>query len=52
MELMREIALTDGRSLVIVTHDQRIFGFADRIAKMDDGKVLKVGKTMGEIEGR
>jgi putative ABC transport system ATP-binding protein len=50
MELLREIALTDGRSLVIVTHDQRIFGFADRIAKMDDGKIVKVGKTMEELE--
>ena len=50
MELLREIALTDGRSLVIVTHDQRIFGFADRIAKMNDGRIVKVAKTMEEIE--
>jgi putative ABC transport system ATP-binding protein len=28
--------------LVIVTHDARIFGFADRIARMDDGHIDKV----------
>src|SRR6267142_1820571 len=42
MELMREVALGEGRSLVIVTHGARIFEFADRIAKMDDGRVVDV----------
>jgi putative ABC transport system ATP-binding protein len=42
MELLREIAVVPGRSLLIVTHDARIFGFADRIAKMDDGRVVEV----------
>jgi putative ABC transport system ATP-binding protein len=27
---------------VIVTHDARIFDFADRIAEMDDGHIIKV----------
>jgi putative ABC transport system ATP-binding protein len=42
MELLREVALGEGRSLVIVTHDARIFEFADRIAHMDDGHVDRV----------
>ncbi|HET6249750.1 MAG TPA: ABC transporter ATP-binding protein [Tepidisphaeraceae bacterium] len=42
MELLREIGIGPGRALVIVTHDARIFGFADRIAKMDDGRVMEV----------
>ena len=42
MELLREIALGEGRALVIVTHDARIFGFAHRIAKMDDGRIVEV----------
>lgn len=42
MELMREVAAGDGRSLVVVTHDSRIFEFADRIARMDDGRVVSV----------
>jgi putative ABC transport system ATP-binding protein len=42
MELLSEIGVGPGRALVIVTHDARIFSFADRIAKMDDGKVIDV----------
>ena len=42
MEMLREVALKENRSLVIVTHDARIFSFADRIAQMDDGRVIRV----------
>ena len=42
MALLREVGLSEGRSLVIVTHDARIFDFADRIARMDDGRVLEI----------
>src|SRR6185436_233010 len=42
LELLREVALTDGRSMIIVTHDARIFSFADRIAKMDDGRIVEI----------
>jgi putative ABC transport system ATP-binding protein len=49
MELMREIALGEDRSLIVVTHDARIFGFADRIAKMNDGRVEKVVQSAAEL---
>lgn len=42
MELLKQVALHKDRALVIVTHDARIFGFADRIARMDDGRIDKV----------
>jgi putative ABC transport system ATP-binding protein len=48
MELFREVAMGDGRSLIIVTHDSRIFSFADRIAKMDDGRITGVTKPGAE----
>ena len=35
----REI-LTDQRCIIIVTHDTRIFDFADRIMKMEDGRLM------------
>ncbi len=41
MRLLKNVALGEGRTLVIVTHDARIFGFADRIAKMDDGRIIE-----------
>jgi ABC-type siderophore export system fused ATPase/permease subunit len=28
--------------VIVVSHDQRVFGFADRIAEMDDGVVIRV----------
>ena len=42
MQLLREVALRDGRALVIVTHDNRIFKYADRIATMNDGQIVSM----------
>jgi len=42
MELMRRLALGKDRALVVVTHDARIFQFADRIARMEDGRITQV----------
>ncbi len=47
MELLRSIAAGGDLSLVVVTHDQRIFQFADRIAEMDDGHILSVSQGQG-----
>jgi putative ABC transport system ATP-binding protein len=49
MELLREVALKDDRCLVIVTHDARIFEFADRMARMDDGRVVGVEENVERI---
>jgi putative ABC transport system ATP-binding protein len=42
MEVLRQTALSEKRALIIVTHDNRIFNFADRIARMDDGRIILV----------
>jgi putative ABC transport system ATP-binding protein len=42
MELMRERALSPERCLVIVTHDNRILPYADRIAFIIDGRVSEI----------
>jgi putative ABC transport system ATP-binding protein len=42
MELFREVALSHNRTLLIVTHDSRIFSFADRLAHMNDGQIIDV----------
>jgi len=39
---MRDVVRERGTTLLIVTHDSRIFPFADRIARMDDGRILGV----------
>ena len=41
LELLRGIA-NEGRTLIVVTHDQRILSFADRIAYMDDGRITRI----------
>jgi putative ABC transport system ATP-binding protein len=42
MEVLRGVARSPNRALIVVTHDTRIFDFADRIARMDDGKIVEV----------
>jgi putative ABC transport system ATP-binding protein len=42
MDVLKGLAMDGERSLVIVTHDARIFEFADRIAHMDDGQIERV----------
>jgi putative ABC transport system ATP-binding protein len=42
IELLRTVALGAERSLIIVTHDARIFEFADRVAMMDDGRIKNI----------
>ena len=40
MELLKTVALDERKALIIVTHDARIFEFADSIAHMDDGHII------------
>lgn len=42
MQLMVDINKRLGTTMIIVTHDNRIFNYATRIAHMDDGKIDKI----------
>ena len=42
MELLKSLARADGRALIVVTHDSRIFHYADRIAHMNDGCIAEI----------
>jgi len=42
MELLAAEAVRPERAVIVVTHDNRIFGFADTMARMDDGRVVSV----------
>ena len=48
MHLLRDISRTAGRSVIVVTHDARIFKYADRIVKMDDGQILSLEENVDE----
>jgi putative ABC transport system ATP-binding protein len=40
MELIRQMAQQPDRVTVVVTHDERVFSFADRIIQLEDGQVV------------
>jgi putative ABC transport system ATP-binding protein len=42
MRLLRTIAMERGRAVVVVTHDNRVYSFGDRIARMEDGRIVEV----------
>ncbi|HZN62813.1 MAG TPA: ABC transporter ATP-binding protein [Planctomycetota bacterium] len=47
MELLSEHAVHPDRSVIVVTHDTRVFKYADRIAHMDDGRIVKTEHPRG-----
>ncbi len=42
MEILRSIAIRPGRALIVVTHDNRVFRYSDRIATMHDGHIMRI----------
>lgn len=39
MDLLQELAREKNRAVVVVTHDNRIFDYADRIVEIEDGRI-------------
>jgi putative ABC transport system ATP-binding protein len=48
VEFVKENILDEERCIIIVTHDSRIYEYADRILKMEDGRITGIEK--GEIQ--
>jgi len=48
MELVARAAREDGHAVVVITHDERIFRFANRIVHMDDGRVTRTDEPLKE----
>jgi putative ABC transport system ATP-binding protein len=42
MELLRELASEHGRAVVVVTHDPRLERFADRVVRVEDGRISAI----------
>lgn len=42
MELLHEVTRDRRRTVIVVTHDPRIYRYADRLAEMEDGRILRV----------
>ncbi len=50
MDLLRAVARHPERSVIVVTHDNRIFKYADRLTEMEDGRVQRVHDQGGNYE--
>jgi putative ABC transport system ATP-binding protein len=50
LEFVKSNILNEQRSILVVTHDSRIFPYADRIIRMEDGKITRIanGGAAGE----
>ncbi len=54
LKFVRDELLTDKRCIIIITHDSRIFEFANRIMNMEDGKLTSIqaaGEHIAEVSG-
>ena len=50
LAILRDAAVAPDRAVIVVTHDTRIFRFADRIAAMEDGRIRSVrSAALGEL---
>ncbi len=47
MDLLQELAHEKKRAIVVVTHDNRIFEYADRIVEIEDGRIKDDAATLG-----
>lgn len=47
MAILKDLAKTSSCTLIVVTHDARIYSFADHIAEMEDGRVYKITEQNG-----
>ena len=42
LEILKNATIAPDRAVIVVTHDTRIYSFADRIASMEDGRIRAV----------
>jgi putative ABC transport system ATP-binding protein len=47
MDLLQRLAHERGRAVAIVTHDNRMLGYADRTVRMEDGRIVSDERTQG-----
>jgi putative ABC transport system ATP-binding protein len=50
MELLRDVARHPDRCVIVVTHDNRVWKYADRMTEMEDGRVQRVHENYTQYE--
>jgi putative ABC transport system ATP-binding protein len=51
MEVLRKVAVRPDRAVIVVTHDNRVFDFGDRIVYMSDGRVEREETAAAQRDG-
>ncbi len=49
MDLLKVVACGPDRAVIVVTHDNRVFHFGDRMATMSDGRIESVTKNASDV---
>jgi putative ABC transport system ATP-binding protein len=49
IELLCEVAVRPERAVIVVTHDSRVFDFADSIAHMEDGRITRTEANLAGV---
>jgi len=49
MTILSSLAHQRGRAVVIVTHDPRVLGYADRVVRMADGRIVSEAEPVAEL---
>jgi len=47
MDLLKRLTAEEGKTAIIVTHDQRIFHFADKVFHLDNGRIAETIESSG-----
>src|SRR5262249_36740514 len=50
MDVLQRLARERGRAVAIVTHDNRMIGYGDRLVKMEDGRIV-ADERRATVEG-
>ncbi|MCL6622235.1 MAG: ABC transporter ATP-binding protein [Syntrophobacterales bacterium] len=48
MDILKRIAVEEGRLVVVVSHDARVFPYADRLVKLENGRVVADTRPLSE----
>jgi ABC-type lipoprotein export system ATPase subunit len=51
IELLRDMAHTEGRCVIVATHDRRLAQFADHIYHLQDGRLIEAGGRRAKSRG-
>jgi len=45
MAFLKKLTKEHGVTMIVVTHDERVYTYADRIAQMEDGKIVQIEES-------